>query len=255
MPPSLATARAPLALALAAAVAWGGCRGDDKPAGGGTKPKVTGAKPAPTGSGVVRGHVSFSGAVPAPKEWGGRDFVGCKSLRPAELQLVRVQGGKLADAFVWVKAGLPEGGYPAPSEPVHVDQKGCEFVPRVFGAMAEQPVLWTNGDQFMHNVNSGQFNQGLATAGVTFTKGLEEPAAAGPITVRCDVHPWMRAYAWVLPHPYFKTTGDDGAFEIGGLVDGDLTIGVWHEVLGTQEKTVKVTAATTAVVDFEMKAP
>jgi hypothetical protein len=27
------------------------------------------------------------------------------------------------------------------------------------------------------------------------------------IPIKCDVHKWMRAYAGVLPHPYFRGYG------------------------------------------------
>jgi hypothetical protein len=228
------------------------CDNKGKGASGGPAAKPGSDKPAPTGTGVIQGSVRFAGSAPAPKDWGGKDFVGCKGKRPDSIQPVRVADGKLADAFVYVKDGLPPGSYSAPSSPVVVDQKGCEYEPRVFGAMADQPVRWANSDPIMHNVNTGQYNQGLASAGITFEKPLH--ATGSPmITVKCDVHPWMRAYAGVMDHPYFQVTKSDGAFSITGLVDGEYTLAVWHEVLGTQEKKIKVTATAPVTVEFEMK--
>ena len=32
--------------------------------------------------------------------------------------------------------------------------------------------------------------------------------------IKCDVHPWMRAYAGVLSHPYFDVSKADGSFKI-----------------------------------------
>ena len=135
-----------------------------------------------------------------------------------------------------------------------VDQKACEFTPRVFGAMSEQPIQWGNSDPMMHNVNSGQFNQGLAAAGVTFTKPLEGATGASPmITIRCDVHPWMRAYAGVMSHPYFQVTKADGAYRLAGLVDGEYTVAVWHETLPAQEQKVSVKAGAPTKLDFDVK--
>ena len=32
------------------------------------------------------------------------------------------------------------------------------------------------------------------------------------IPVKCNVHPWMKAYIGVLGSPYFQVTGKDGSF-------------------------------------------
>ena len=56
------------------------------------------------------------------------------------------------------------------------------------------------------------------------------------IPVKCNIHPWMKAYVGVVSHPYFAVTGDDGSFELKDLPPGDYTIQVWHEKYGTQEQ-------------------
>ncbi len=62
------------------------------------------------------------------------------------------------------------------------------------------------------------------------------------IPVKCNVHPWMRAYIGVVSHPFFAVTGDDGTFTIKGLPPGTYTIEVWHEKYGKQEQPVTVGA-------------
>lgn len=250
-------ARAPLAamlLLLVATVALSACKKDE---GGGASPKSAKTanpaadKPAPTGRGVIQGTVRFSGTAPAPEPWGGANDSNCRSKHEPTIQLVRVKDGKLEDAFVYVKAGLPEGSHPVPTEAVVLDQKACEFTPRVFGVVAGQEIELWNSDAFMHNVKaSGEFNDGLP-GGVKRKRKLENE---GVINIMCDVHPWMRSYGHVLSHPYFQVTKADGAFSIQGLVDGEYTVAVWHEKLGTQEKTVKVAAGQPATVDFELQA-
>lgn len=240
-----------LSTILLAALAASGCNNDKGKTGSGVAPKPTSDKPAPTGSGVIQGTVKFAGAVPAPEDWGGTSSSDCRALHPGTIQLVKVQDGKLEDAFVYVKAGLPEGYYPTPEKAVVVDQKGCEFMPRVFGLVAGQPIEFGNSDAFMHNVKSPEFNQGLATKGVKMQLKLQEEGVMVPI--RCDVHPWMRAYVGVLSHPYFDVSKADGSFKITGLVDGEYTVAVWHEKLGTLEQKVKVAGATPAALDFEMR--
>jgi plastocyanin len=234
---------------LLTAIACGACK-DKEGSGGSATTKPVPTKPAPTGSGVIQGSIKFAGAVPAPEPWGGAANADCRTLHPETIQLVKVQDGKLEDAFVYVKAGLPEGSYEAPEKAISVDQKGCEFTPRVFGVMAEQPIEFGNSDAFMHNVKSPEFNQGLATKGIKMKLKLSTEGVMVP--VRCDVHPWMRASAGVMSHPYFDVSKADGSFKISGLVDGEYTVAVWHEKLGTKEATIKVAGATPAVLDFEL---
>jgi plastocyanin len=239
-----------LGAALFALVGGVGCDNKGKAASG-AAPKPTADKPAPTGSGVIQGVVKLAGAQPAPEPWGGTSSSDCRTLHPETIQLVNVTDGKLADAFIYVKAGLPEGYHEAPAKALVVDQKGCEFTPRVFGLVAGQPIEFGNSDAFMHNVKSPEFNQGLATRGAKMQLKLNEEGVMVPI--RCDVHPWMRAYAGVLSHPHFDVSKADGTYKITGLVDGQYTVAVWHEKLGPQEHPVKVAGATPATLDIELR--
>jgi hypothetical protein len=223
----------------------------DKPGGSGAGPRPTADTPAPTGSGVIQGTVKFAGEPPAPESWAGSGNADCKGLHGDKIQLVNVKDGKLQDVFVYVKDGLPKGSYPVPTQPVPFDQKACEFTPRVFGMMAGQQLSIGNSDRLLHNVKSPEFNQAFPFGAKKEMK-LNEIAVMA--TIKCDVHPWMRAYAGVLEHPYFAVTKDDGAFSIKGLVDGEYTLAAWHEKLGTQEKKVKVAGGTPAVADYEFKA-
>jgi hypothetical protein len=214
---------------------------------GGGKPKPTGsgasaASAAPKGSATIQGTVRFTGTAPPPEPWGGSGNADCKPRHEATIQLVQVQDGKLQDAFVYIKEGLPPGSHDPPAEKVSLDQKNCEFVPRVFGVVAAQEIEAGNSDAFMHNVKSAEFNQGFPSAGVKRTVKLNDEKVMS--VIMCDVHPWMRAYAGVMSHPYFAVTKADGAFTISGLVDGTYTVAAWHEKLGEVEvKAVKASAA------------
>lgn len=238
-----------LAAALLATLA--SCDKNDKPGGAAAGPKAAAEAPAPTGSAVIKGVVTFDGAVPAPEPWAGSGNADCKSLRDGTIQLVKVQDKKLEDVFVYVKEGLPKGSHAVPAEPVAFDQKGCEFTPRVFGMIAGQSIAAGNSDRLLHNVKSPEFNQAFPF-GVKKTVKLNDAVVMA--TIKCDVHPWMRAYAGVMEHPYFAVTKADGTFEIKGLVDGEYTVEAWHEKLGTQQKKVKAAAAAAGAADFEFKA-
>ena len=73
------------------------------------------------------------------------------------------------------------------------------------------------------------------------------------IPVKCNVHPWMRAYIGVVSNPFFAVTGDDGSFTIKGLPPGNYTIETWHEKFGTQELQVTVGSKESKAVDFSYK--
>ena len=68
----------------------------------------------------------------------------------------------------------------------------------------------------------------------------------GPITIKCDFHPWMTAHFFVMDHPFFAVTNARGVFRIPGLPDGEYTIVAWHEELGEQEKKVTVSGGSAA---------
>jgi hypothetical protein len=68
-------------------------------------------------------------------------------------------------------------------------------------------------------------------------------AAGNPLTLRCDVHPWMTAYLWVLENPFFAVTAEDGSFAINNLSAGDYTLEAWHERLGTRRARLTIAPA------------
>ena len=76
------------------------------------------------------------------------------------------------------------------------------------------------------------------------------------IPVKCNQHPWMRAYTGVVKNPFFAVTGTDGTFTIKGLPPGDYTIEAWTAVGGagqTQDQTVTIEPKETKTVDFTFK--
>ncbi|MBM4356982.1 MAG: urate hydroxylase PuuD [Deltaproteobacteria bacterium] len=213
---------------------------------------ATKARAGAFGSGSIAGTVAFTGTVPPAAPWTGT--AECAGLHEPTIQLVRVKDGKLADVFVYVKSGLPEGDYAVPTKPVTVGQKSCEFTPRVFGAMAGQPIVFGNDDNTQHNV------QGPLSATVPqLARGQFGETAIDDLkvmaTLTCSMHSWMRAYAGILDHPFFAVTDESGAFTIEKLPDGEYALAAWHEKLGTTETKVQVSGgkAVTAALSLAAK--
>ena len=95
---------------------------------------------------------------------------------------------------------------------------------------------------------NAEFNTGQPIQGMSMERTFDEVEVMVPF--KCDVHGWMNAYVGVLAHPYFTTTGPDGAFDIGNLPAGSYVIEAWHEMLGVQTQNVTVGDGATAEVSF-----
>lgn len=213
--------------------------------------------PAPAGHSTVRGVVKFTGTAPALADIAPSSDPACEGMALKD-QAVMVKDGKLQNVLVRVKgnvAGVASAGPSSP--PVVVDQLKCSYTPRVLGAQAGQPIQVKNSDQTMHNVRGVAgtkpiFNIAQPPSAPPVSKPT--PADAEMIQLKCDVHPWMKAFVIVSPHPYFSTTGEDGAFSITGLPAGTYTLEAWHETFGTKTAEVTVKDGETAETSFEFTA-
>jgi hypothetical protein len=73
------------------------------------------------------------------------------------------------------------------------------------------------------------------------------------IPVKCNQHPWMRAYIGVTRNPLFAVTGKDGTFTIQGVPPGDYTLEAWTATFGTQDLKVTVAPKESKAVEFTFK--
>ena len=237
-------------LALSAAVACGG-GGSDAPA-----ESAAPAAPAfdPATAGNITGSIMLEGTPPAAETIRmNSDPVCSKEATDSETHYYAVGGnGGLGNVFVYVKEGL-QGDFPAPTDMVVLDQRGCRYTPHVFGIQVGQTLQVHNGDPTLHNIharpmNNQEFNTGQPIQGMTFDRTFD--AAEVMVPFQCDVHSWMNAYVGVVDHPFFAVSGDDGSFDISTLPPGDYVVEAWHEELGTQTQNVTVGEGATADVSF-----
>lgn len=201
--------------------------------------------------GGVRGEVTFSGKAPEGTAVKMKADPKCLDQHKEGFTFETVAAGpkgELSNVFVYVKKGLEGKGFQAPKEPkVILDQKGCWYHPHVSGIMVGQTLQIVNSDPTMHNVNAQpNFNAAMPAGIKPLEKTFKKARVMFPI--KCNVHPWMKAYIGVLEHPYYAVSGKDGAFEIKGLPPGRYTLEAWHERLGVavQEVTVAASGATAA---------
>jgi plastocyanin len=206
----------------------------------------------PATSGTVGGVVSFKGQPPKMKPLDMTADPGCPT-GPQPAEVVVANAGKLANVFVYVKDGLPQGNFAVPTEPVVLDQKGCRYNPHILGIMAGQPLKITNTDTADHNIhdmpsNNPAFNESQMPTDKPVIKRFTN--AEMMIPVQCNQHPWMRAFINVMSSPYFAVSAADGSYEIKNLPPGEYTIAAVHERFGEQTMKVKVGPKETAKASF-----
>ncbi len=131
---------------------------------------------------------------------------------------------------------------------VTIDQKGCRYIPHVqWGRPGTQTVV-LNNDRADHNIHG--FKSTIEKTSLSDTKFnfasepdtkkdqiadafLEEPAK---YIVKCDIHPWMNAYIFIVPHPYYVVTmaadGEGckaGEFTLDNVPPGNYELLWWKE--------------------------
>ena len=242
----------PLVLTLGVAACGGGSQQPAQTPAGQEQPSASSAPATtvdPATAATIAGKISLEGTPPANQPIRMNADPACVAANKGAnvtQQTFVSEGGGLGNVFVYVKSGL-SGSFPAPTQAVVFDQKGCQYVPHVFGVQVGQPIEIVNSDPTLHNIhatpktnqefNTAQPIQGMKTMH-TFTAA--EPDVVVPF--KCDVHGWMNAYAGVVEHPYFAVTKPDGSFSIPNLPPGTYTVAAWHERLGTQEQSITVAA-------------
>ncbi len=215
-------------------------------------PAATGAPATPpttiesATAATVTGKISFAGTAPAAAPIKMTSDPNCAQpgAPPATTEAFLVgSGGELQNVFVYVKDGLGNRTFAAPSTPVVLNQQGCHYLPHVLGIQVGQPLEIRNDDATLHNVHAlatqnAEFNQGQPLKGMKNIHTFTTKEVMVPF--KCDVHGWMNSFVGVLDHPFFAVTGADGSFALKGLPPGTYTIEAWHEKLGTQTQMVTV---------------
>ena len=214
---------------------------EDAEGGGDDSAEVANLTPyKPSGQeGSIAGTINFAGTAPAPKGISMDADPVCASASPdAHAQDIVVNGDKLQNVLVYIKDGQAAGKsikslkFDPPAQPATLDQKGCYYVPHVLAVQTNQTVNVLNSDPTSHNVNvdaklNDKFNQGQPPGAAPIVKQFKREETVVP--VKCNQHPWMRAYIGVLSHPFFSVTDKDGRFELKGVPPGTYTLVAWHE--------------------------
>lgn len=220
--------------------------------------KAESAAPAtpidPATAATVSGTVKFDGSAPKPAIIDMSQDPACKGNNTAET--IVVDNGKLANVFVYVKDGLGNRSFPAPTTPATIDQQGCRYHPHVLGVVAGQQVEIKNNDPTTHNIHptpkdNREWNESQPPQAAPINKSFAREEIMLP--VKCNQHPWMKMYISVVKTPFFAVTDKDGKYEIKGLPPGDYTLAFVQEKLGEQDQKVTLAAKDSKTVDASFK--
>jgi plastocyanin len=207
--------------------------------------------------------ISYNGTPPAPKKIDTTADPVCGQKNPnLATDDTQVKDGKLANTFIYIKEGTVEGGkkiadysWPVPPTPVKLDQNGCHYAPHVLGIMVNQKISITNSDATQHNIHptpklNAEWNQGQPNGAPPIEKTFTRSEVMIP--VKCNQHPWMKAYIGVMKNPLYAVSAADGTFSIPNVPVGKYTVVAWREGQTPEETPmeVTVTANGTAKADF-----
>lgn len=164
---------------------------------------------------------------------------------------VTAQGMRSPEHIVVYIEAIAGKEFPAPAQPVLMDQKKMTFAPHVLPVLKGTTVEFLNSDPVGHNVYwpSISGNKKLAHNMGTWPQGQKKPfqfTDLGAAALLCNVHPEMSGYVVVVPTPYFAVTDKEGSFVIKDVPVGHYTVKTWSEEgkPTTQEIDVAASGAT-----------
>ena len=156
-------------------------------------------------------------------------------------------------------------------ENVKVDQKNCRYLPHVLVVPTGSTVELTSSDPVAHNVHS-HAEKNEAKNILIAESGTKRPytiTKAEAIKLTCDIHAWMSGYIVAVDSNYYAVTGqkddkdkfidpdtyeksaDKGKFTLKDVPAGRTRVIVWHEELGSANKTVEVPEEGDVTVEFK----
>jgi plastocyanin len=203
----------------------------------------------------ISGVIQLSGKVPPNKKLILPS--GCSTNGDTYSNEILVNQGFIQNVLVRITKGLEGKKFTdIPNTALELDQKGCQYQPRVLAVRVGQKVDFINSDPIFHNIksvsqNNKSFNVAMPKKDSKVSMTFDHPEIF--MQSKCSVHPWMGAYIAVIDHPYFSVTNKNGEFKIENLPPGQYTLEIWHEVFGTQTKDLKISDNENLKIDFTYK--
>ncbi|MBI2122110.1 MAG: hypothetical protein HYT98_03230 [Candidatus Sungbacteria bacterium] len=229
------------------------CGNDDVENGKPVDTHPIGIAPPKKSSGIITGRVMLARNVYAsqPKSISISKDTDICGFSKSDKSLLMRDGG-IENTVVWIE-GMPAGR----SWPFHfpaLDQKKCEFKPRLMFVGVGEEMTVLNNDGILHNLHTySRINPALNIAQPKFKKEIkvkfEKPEI---IKIGCDVHSWMSGVVVVADHIYYAATNSEGEFNfLQDVPAGKYMLRAWHEKLGELSQEVLVESGKTTEIIFE----
>tara|TARA_Y100000996_G_scaffold145255_1_gene111760 strand:+ start:1952 stop:2680 length:729 start_codon:yes stop_codon:yes gene_type:complete len=191
-------------------------------------------------AGSIEGTVSYAGSNKTAKDLKMDSDPICgtsHTVPPKKEDFILNKDNQFKNVIVWLKDVKYEGELS--SDPAMIDQIGCLYTPHVNAFTTNQKVFIKNSDKTLHNVNSqSKVNESFNSAQPAGVPDIEKTfsSAEKPFYIKCDVHPWMKAWVMVADHPYFAITDENGNFKIDNVPAGEYEVIFWQEKLSNLPK-------------------
>jgi hypothetical protein len=209
-----------------------------------------------TNGGTISGKITWDGAAPpavtVPVK---QDPATCGATRELQESQVSAEGG-VANVVVYLVDITSGKKLELPDKPV-LDQKTCHYTPNVQVIAVNSELQVKNSDPILHNVHAytGQggatvLNLAMPKQDMVIGKKIKK---LGGVTLKCDVHDFMRGAFFVAENPYFAITRPDGTYSITDVPPGTYSIATFHEVAQPKQGSVTVTAGGTATFSAKIK--
>jgi len=201
-------------------------------------------------AGTVVGTVKYLGKPPTPRKAAiSQDTEICGTEKQSAYLVVGPDQG-----IQWAVVQIADlTGAKSSAEPPVVDQKGCDFAPRVVIVRPGEEVAILNSDGILHNVHTrSKENPAVNKAQPGFVKRMPLTFKhAEVIRLKCDVHGWMTGWIMVTDSPHASVTDGAGSFRLSDVPAGTHQLTTWHEKLGEQSQEITVVDGQESRVVFE----
>ena len=183
--------------------------------------------------------------APAPVAMPGEKVAPVAKRAPASTG--ELAGHAPPGALVWIDGGLESYSFPAPREPVEMQNDGHGFQPTVVAVQVGQPLHARVTDGRTHTLHakddkSGALRNLAVPAGAPRTVDFTRPL--GLVEVNCLVHPHGEAPSWllVLAHPFFVRADAQGRFALHGVPTGPVRVAAFDPAHGRVDANAQVPA-------------
>ena len=136
---------------------------------------------------------------------------------------------------------------PGASPPHRIRSVDGRFAPEFQVVPRASTLEMVNSDTIAHNTHvfrRGEtvFNVALPLQGVTVRKAL---AGDGIFDVRCDMHPWMRAWVFVSPSRHYAVVDRPTTVRFSGIAPGEYVLHDWQPGRPENARLVRLAAGET----------